>query len=135
MIKTTFAEFRSGRYNDNGESHELYILCDGDDDPIYVGKSTRGAWSRWFDGWNSHFIRNGWGEYIPITPVAKTVSANAPLSEKWIVELLTLADCVQLLENEIKALGFLPERADIDLAERILIKKLHPSENRALNNY
>jgi hypothetical protein len=82
-ITITFGDFMKGN-KDGG--HNLYIIW-RNNQALYIGISTRGAWSRWFSGWSSHMGRNVFGKWYGCSPIGEEVVRNLPDSLQWGVEL------------------------------------------------
>lgn len=127
MISLKFGKFMDGNYDDKDECHELYILKK-DNQVLYVGISKRDIWDRWFSGWSSHMILNGWGEWFSDSRVGRAVTENMPVSLEWDIEFFTKEDCLKLLGQNI-------EKCSIEYIEGLIINKLQPSLNIALANY
>jgi len=126
MIRLKFSDFMSGQYDDKDEYHQLYIVHDSNK-ILYIGKSEIGIWNRWFTGNLCHIQNNIYGELFGTSPAGSMICRNQPASLDWIIELWTIEDCIQFLQNEL--IGKNVEQIRIGYFEHLMISKLQPSLN------
>lgn len=132
MIKLRFEKFMSGKYDNKDEAHELYVLKN-ESLVLYVGISTRDIWNRWFGGNSSHLVKNFYGEWFSTSDAGRAVIENLPASNNWIVELWTLQDCIDFLDDRFE--GANKSALTINYVEPFMIGKMRPSLNINYANY
>lgn len=130
MYKIKFSKFMNGRYPENWDySTELYIIRNSKK-VLYIGISRQGIWNRWFGNCRSHIFRNGYGEYLPNSHIAKLILNSMPNSNDWTIEFWTRRDCAAIIGIEDK-----PYDEMLEYYEEELIMLLQPTENTLNANY
>jgi len=99
----------------------VYVVRDGST-TFYVGKTTRGGANR---------LREhcGGGERPRISRLGRVILRNAPESDMWEVDLMSVEDCEPFIRLHYPVL----RRRDLDLAEGAMIVELRPHLNYAGN--
>ena len=124
MITYTLGDFIDDNSIDEADS-SLYVVRKSRK-VLYVGQATRGIGNRWFGaGWN-HMAKNFYGQWYGNSPIGVEVSKNLPTSRNWLIDLYSVEDCRETIEEYINS-DYV--NINVDLAEIALIKKFKPTLN------
>lgn len=123
MITTTIGDVINDTVKgDEGAAFKVYVVRDGET-VFYVGKSRNNP------------VERLWQHLALIGPnhgpseLGQLIKDNAPDSHAWQVELRTVADCEPFIRQEFPVHRLF----DSDLAERAMIRTLHPCLNGTHN--
>lgn len=125
MIEISFLDFHKQNYID--KDYRLYVMKNGLGDILYIGISNQSIWGRWF-GWGGHMMWDGhviYGE----SSIGEKIEYHLPDSLHWNIQLWSLQDCIEFLEELIAP----HVEHTIQDIEPLMIKKLSPALNRTYN--
>jgi hypothetical protein len=154
MISMTFREFYDigdDVLEKYGDEPTVYVVRDGRE-ILYVGKSVRGIYYRWFEGTSSHMYYCGTRSDQDIfgsrSSIGRRIVSNFPSSYEWYFDLWTTEETLNFLgvetlpdntENRygVKSSFYYPhltDYANLKDAEDLMVTSLHPKSNVQNNN-